>query len=191
MSSLIHRRREIAVVTVGPVCVVLNMAGGEIAAQLRLPLYFDSLGTVIAGILLGPFGAALAGLGTNVVWSVIFQRPNVLPFGITAFVIGLAAGYAARAGWMRRPHTAVGAGIVTGIIAAVVSAPIAAQLFGGVTGGGTDLLVAFFLQTGANILQATLGQGLVSDPIDKAITFLAGWAIVRALPDRLIGAGHK
>ena len=188
MSSLTHSRRDIAMLTIGPVCVVLNMAGGEIAAQLRIPLYFDSLGTVIAGILLGPFGAAMTGLSTNVVWGLTI-RPTALPFGITAFVIGLAAGYAARAGWMRRPHTAIGAGLGTGIIAAVVSAPIAAYVFGGFTGGGTDLLVAFFLQTGANILQSTLGQGIVSDPIDKAITFLAGWAIVRALPDRLISAG--
>jgi energy-coupling factor transport system substrate-specific component len=177
--------------TTVPVCVVLNMAGGEITARLKIPLYFDSLGTVIAAVLLGPLPAALTGLGTNVVWAYAFQRHTALPFGITAFVIGLAAGYAARAGWMRRPHTAVGAGIATGLVAAVVSAPIAAQVFGGFTGGGTDLLVAFFLQTGANIQQATLGQGIVSDPIDKAITFLAGWAIVRALPDRLIGAGPK
>ena len=190
MSSIIRSRRDLVMLATAPACVVLNLAGGEIVARLKIPLYFDSLGTVIAAILLGPLPAALTGLGTNVVWGVS-GRYTALPFGITAFVIGLLAGYAARAGWMRRPHTAVGAGIATGLVAAVVSAPIAAQVFGGFTGGGTDLLVAFFLQTGANIQQATLGQGIVSDPIDKAITFLAGWAIVRALPDRLIGAVPK
>ena len=177
--------------TTVPVCVVLNIAGGEITARLKIPLYFDSLGTVIAAILLGPLPAALTGLGTNVVWGILLGRTTALPFGITAFVIGLLAGYAARAGLMRRPHTAVVAGIVTGLVAAVVSAPIAAYMFGGVTGGGTDLLVAVFLQSGSNILEATLGQGIVSDPVDKAVTFLAGWAIVRALPDRLIGTGPK
>jgi energy-coupling factor transport system substrate-specific component len=32
---------------------------------------------------------------------------------------------------------------LTGVLAAIVSAPISANLFGGVTGAGTDFLVAF------------------------------------------------
>ena len=78
-----------------PACVVLNLAGGEIVARLKIPLYFDSLGTVIAAILLGPLPAALTGLGTNVVWGVS-GRYTALPFGITAFVIGLLAGHSSQ-----------------------------------------------------------------------------------------------
>ena len=54
------------------------------------------------------------------------------------------------------------AGVVTGIVAAIVSAPIAAIVFGGVTGSGTDLIVAALRQGGADVLQASLGQGLIS-----------------------------
>ncbi len=56
---------------------------------------------------------------------------------------------------------------LTGIVAAFVSAPISAIAFGGVTGGGTDLLVAALRQGGSDVLHASLGQGLFSDPIDK------------------------
>jgi energy-coupling factor transport system substrate-specific component len=34
-------------------------------------------------------------------------------------------------------------------------------------------------------MQATFGQGIVSDPLDKLATFVIVWLIVRALPLRL------
>jgi energy-coupling factor transport system substrate-specific component len=89
--------------------------------------------------------------------------------------------------FVRRDLTAVYvviAGVLTGIIAAVISAPISANLFGGVTGAGTDFLVAAFRQAGADIQAATLGQGLISDPIDKVITFAVVYVILGAMATR-------
>ena len=83
------------------------------------------------------------------------------------------------------PALIVAGGVLTGILAAIVSAPIAAFVFGGVTGSGTDLLVAL-KTTGANILQAALGQGLVSDPFDKFVSFIVVFLILRGLSMRLI-----
>ena len=69
-------------------------------------------------------------------------------------------------------------------MAALISAPIAAGVFGGVTGSGTDFLVAAFRQGGADIGAATLGQGLISDPIDKITTFFVVYLIVSAMARR-------
>jgi energy-coupling factor transport system substrate-specific component len=77
------------------------------------------------------------------------------------------------------------AGMVTGIVAALISAPIAAGVFGGVTGSGTDFLVAAFRQAGADINAATLGQGLISDPIDKITTFFVVYLILTAMARRM------
>jgi energy-coupling factor transport system substrate-specific component len=74
---------------------------------------------------------------------------------------------------------------VTGIVAALISAPIAAGVFGGVTGAGTDFLVAAFRQAGVDIYAATTGQGLISDPIDKATTFVIVYLITVAMAVRL------
>jgi hypothetical protein len=78
------------------------------------------------------------------------------------------------------------AGILTGVIAAIVSAPISAIAFGGVTGSGTDLLVAALRQGGADVLQASLGQGLFSDPIDKLITSFVVFLILISLSPRFL-----
>jgi energy-coupling factor transport system substrate-specific component len=89
--------------------------------------------------------------------------------------------------FVRRDLTAtyvVVTGMVTGIVAALISAPIAAGVFGGVTGAGTDFLVAAFRQGGADIGAATLGQGLISDPIDKVTTFFTVYLILQAMANR-------
>jgi energy-coupling factor transport system substrate-specific component len=78
------------------------------------------------------------------------------------------------------------AGAVTGIIAAIVSAPIAAYLFEGVTGSGADLIVAALRQGGADVFNASLGQGLFSDPIDKTITSFVVYMILSSLSVRFI-----
>ena len=64
------------------------------------------------------------------------------------------------------------AGLICGIVSAIISAPISAVVFGGVTGSGTDLLVAAFQQAGSDLQTAVLQQGLLSDPIDKTLEFL-------------------
>lgn len=84
------------------------------------------------------------------------------------------------------PALVLAGGMLTGIVSAIVSAPIVTFVFGGVTGSGTDLLVAIFRATGENSLQAALSQSLVSDPIDKSITYAVIFLILRGLSPRLI-----
>jgi energy-coupling factor transport system substrate-specific component len=81
---------------------------------------------------------------------------------------------------------AISAGLATGIVAAVVSAPISAVVYGGVTGSGTDAIVAAFRSGGDSLYQSTLKQGLLSDPIDKMITTFVVFFIVGSLSRRFI-----
>ena len=63
-----------------------------------------------------------------------------------------------------------------------MSAPIAAGVFGGVTGGGTDALVALYRTLGLSVFQSAFAQGLTSDPLDKTISYTIVFAILAALP---------
>ena len=79
------------------------------------------------------------------------------------------------------------AGLFCGIVSAIISAPISAVVFGGVTGSGTDLLVAAFQQAGDRACRtAVLKQGLLSDPIDKTLTFFIVFALLGALSRRFV-----
>jgi energy-coupling factor transport system substrate-specific component len=169
-----------------PVAIAINIAAGQLIVLLKIPLYLDSIGTVLVGALAGPWAGALTGILTNLIWGLSGINPIYTPFFIVAGIIGLMAGLFAGWGWLRRIWMWALAGLITGVIAAIVSAPISAYIFGGVTGTGQDFLVGLFRATGASVLQATFGQGIVADPLDKLVTFLVVWLIVRALPARFV-----
>lgn len=165
-----------------PVAIAINIVVGEIVTLLKLPLYLDSIGTVLVGVLVGPWAGAATGGLTNIIWGLF--RPVPLPFAVVAIAIGLLAGIFARLGWFRRIYLAPVGGLITGVLAALLSAPLSAFIFGGVTGAGSDALVAAFRAYGDSILAATTRQGLVQDPLDKLLSFTLVFFIVVALPRR-------
>ena len=247
------------VITLMPVAIAINIVlGYTVQTVLKLPIYLDSIGTILVGVLAGPIAGALTGILTNLIWQYApgIGGGTIGPFAVTAGVIGVLAGLWGQLGVYRsRPASGtqlmlaalvaaalvviiaipilnnpaytdpnIGgypdwvytaaiviavvaaiivaafiyvrrdlaglwvavAGVVTGIIAALVSAPIAAYVFGGVTGSGTDVIVAALRQGGSDVLSASLGQGLFSDPIDKTITSFVVFIILAGLSPRLI-----
>ena len=247
------------VIVLIPIAIAINIVlGYTVQTILKLPIYLDSIGTILVGVLAGPIAGALTGILSNLIWQYapVIGGGTIGPFAITAGVIGLLAGiWGQLAVYRSRPasgtqlilaaiaagviaivvvvpilnnpaytdpnvggypswvYTAAAviavivavvvagfiyvrrdlaglwvavAGVLTGIVAAFVSAPISAIAFGGVTGGGTDLLVAALRQGGSDVIHASLGQGLFSDPIDKTITSFVVFIILSGLSPRLL-----
>lgn len=172
------------------VAIALNAVIGQLVGNvLKLPLYVDSIGTVLVGVLAGPLAGVVTGVLSNIVWGLALPNAaSTIPFAITSGVIGLLAGLAGRRGIFaarRAPGGAVLVGVVgflVGLVAAVVSAPIAFVVFGGSTGGGTDVLVAVFRNFTDSAFTATLLQAGVSDPLDKTAVFLIAWSILLGVP---------
>ena len=169
-----------------PVAIAINIAIGQLIYALKIPLYLDSIGTVLVGVLAGPWAGALTGLLANLIWGLSGLNVIYAPFAAVAAAIGLLAGLFSENGWMRSWWKSIISGVITGLVAAALSAPIAAYVFGGVTGSGTDVIVAIFRNFGFGVLPASFAQGVSSDPLDKAISFLIVYIIVRALPMRFL-----
>lgn len=170
-----------------PVAIAINIAIGQLTFNLAIPLYLDSMGTVLVGVLAGPWAGALTGLLSDLIWGLTGWYPQITPYASVAAMIGVLAGLFSQVGWLRAWWKVLLAGAITGLIAAVISAPITAYVWGGVTGAaGPDAVIAFFRGMGAGVLPASFGQGVSSDPLDKALTYLVVWLIVLALPKRFI-----
>ncbi|HLD94203.1 MAG TPA: hypothetical protein VI703_08405 [Anaerolineales bacterium] len=165
------------------VAIAINIAVGTLVLGLKVPLYLDSIGTVLVGVLVGPWAGAATGFLANIIWAFL-GNPAYAPFAGVAAIIGALAAAFARAGWVKEWWKAAVAGLVTGLVAAFISAPIAAYVFGGTLGAGTDAIVAMFRAAGLDALGANIAQGITSDPIDKMISFLVVWAVLQALPAR-------
>jgi len=168
-----------------PVALALNLGLGKLAIVLRLPLYLDMTGTVLVGALCGPGAGALTGGLTTVVMTLTGDLYTALFVG-TGLAVGALAGLLARAGLFGRPGLAALAGLFAGFVAALLSAPVSAYLRGGVTGAGTDLVVAAFRAAGRSTVEACFLQSLLSDPLDKLVTFVLVQTLLARVPARLL-----
>jgi hypothetical protein len=118
-----------AVLTLMPVAIAINIAVGSIAVALRLPIYLDSIGTVLVGALAGPWAGALTGILSNLIWSILpipgGAGPVAAFFAPVAGVIGLMAGFWAGRGvfQLRSDDVRVGGflALAAGILAAAVA----------------------------------------------------------------------
>lgn len=253
-----------------PIAIAINIVLGQtVGTALKIPIYLDSIGTILVGVLAGPIPGLVTGLLANLIWTYVLPAPfhsdYAAAFAVVAAEIGFVSGVLGQLGWFRsRPNTPwprlivgavvagtvilaigyygflpfytnssfsffnpdvttdpfftvvgyiVGIGIVgafvglvallfvrrdlgvayvaigglaCGILSALISAPISAVVFGGVTGSGSDLLVAAFQQAGSDLQTAVLQQGLLSDPIDKTIEFFIGFVILQTLSRRFV-----
>ena len=247
------RRFDTRTIVLIPIAMAINIVLGQtVASVLKVPIYMDSIGTILVGVLAGPIPglvrseiaapffivAAWIGLfsGLAAQWGFFRSRPNAtwgkvagaallvilvlgaigfygfVPFyaggnftffgdtadaapvfilfgyliaiGIIAAIVGLIVLLVVRRD-IGVAYVAI-AGLICGIVSAIISAPIAAGVFGGVTGSGTDFLVAAFQQAGSDLQTAVLQQGLLSDPIDKTLTFFIVFVLLQTLSRRFV-----
>ena len=150
-------------------------------AWLKLPIYLDSTGIVLASLLLG----WRAGVSCAVLTCIIgfFVVNPYLPFFTgTAIVIALVVDQLRRRNMYRTPVLTVVSALILAGSAALASAPVAAFVFGGVTTSGSDLLTAFFRATGRNLIDSVMLSQFTSEPVDKLIVTLVSVSVIRALP---------
>ena len=173
-----------------PIAVAINIAMGQIVLALKLPVYLDSIGTVLVAALCGPWAGALTGALSNIIWGIAID-PNALPWWPVAFMIGNMAGRMAGWGFFKSWWKVVVTGFVVALTAAIVSTPIAVYLFGGITASGSSFITAYLLQTGQGIWSAVVSTSFLTEPVDKITTAMLAFAIIQGLPKRTIGGFPK
>ena len=165
-----------------PVCVAVNFVGGQLAGLLKLPMYLDTIGTIFASLLCGPWVGAVAGGLTNVVTGI--ANPTNFAFIPVNIIAGLVTGFLARKNMFNKTWKWLLSMFIMAWVSIIVSAPIVVLVDGGVTGGGTSLITAAALAAGANIWAAFFGTEGVFQVLDRIISFLICWAVIKVIPTR-------
>lgn len=163
--------------------IVLNIVLGQVVSLLKLPIFLDSIGTVIVALLAGPWAGGLTGLLTNLIWGLI-SDPVAAAFAPVAMIIGITAGLCAKYGLFKKWWQAILSGVIISLALSVVAIPIRVYMFGGVTGSGADFITAYLLATGRDLFSAVIITVIIDNLIDKVVTALLAWAIVKGLPKR-------
>ncbi len=135
-----------AVLSLMAVAIAINIAVGSIVYALRLPIYLDSIGTVLVGALAGPWAGALTGILSNLIWSILpipgGASPTAAFFAPVAGVIGLMAGFWASRGVFQFRSDDARAGGFLSLAAGFVGAAVALLIVQNTIGLTLDLTSA-------------------------------------------------
>ena len=167
-----------------PRAVALNLAIGAIVAALKLPVYLDSVGTILVAALAGPLAAILTGVTSNVVLGML-SSPTFIAFIPVTAVIGATAGVASRVGAFRSLPRALAAGLVIGLLAGATSVPIVLALFGGVTAGGTGIITIALRALHLPLESAAFLASVGVDVLDKMLSCAIVATVLARLPRRI------
>ena len=155
----------------------INIVGAHLVLLLNLPAYLDSVGTILAAILMGPIIGAIVGLATHfglglIIGSVYFH------FAIVNGLIGLITGYIF-AKYSFNLKTILVASVIISLMASLVGNTISYIIFSGITGESVDILTEHLLELGFNLFTAVYITGFFSNFLDKLISFaIVFYAIV-------------
>jgi len=182
-SGVFKFRLDSAGIIVVPACIGLNFTGHALAVELKLPLFLDTIGTILCAVLAGPWVGGSVGFISNLVSSNTVD-PIAAPYSVVSFAVGFAAGvgrYLTKPG-ERMSWLALWP--VCFLIASVASTPINVVLYQGRSGVALGDTIYAYL-AGAHIptvLAAFLGEAAIDIP-DKLITVGAALLIYRSLPE--------
>jgi len=160
----------------------INLVGAHLVLLLKLPAYLDSVGTILAAILMGPIIGAVVGLATHFSLGII-MGPVYFHFAIVNGLIGLITGYI----FDKYPFnlkTVLSASVVISLMASLVGNTISYIVFSGITGESVDILTKHLLELGFNLFTAVYITGFFSNFLDKLISFALVFYIIVILCDK-------
>ena len=173
-----------------PLMIGINVVSAYLAAST--PIWADTLGSQLAGIIIGPYNGLVVGALTNIFKWLTFD-PYALPYAIVNAAIGLIAGACALLGIVKKQTgpaqvgRTIAVGIILALTATLTSTPLNVTLYGGTTGKAwVDAIFAGLLAGGWQVWPASMTAEFVSDFADKIITFFIAWVIYTKVPSQFI-----
>lgn len=176
-------------ISVYKICVIafavcINLIGGQIALMLRLPIYLDSIGTMLVGALLGPFYGMLPNLLSGIIFGMTTDIYS-LYFAPVGMIVGFMCGMVWKEKSGKRLWPLLAALFVT-VPGTIVSSCIAAYLFGGVTSSGSTILVQLLAKTPLGLTGSVFAVQFLTDYLDRVIGIVLVCYLLHVLPKQLL-----
>ncbi|AKK02203.1 hypothetical protein CEPID_01590 [Corynebacterium epidermidicanis] len=162
--------------------VVLDLVIGGTLLQLEVPLYLDTIGSVLVAVILGPSAGGLTATISQGILSIMYPPATI--FYMINVVVGWAAGLFAKMGGFTTAFSVGLSGLVTGVLAGMSAAPLMALGLGDAPivnqTNPEELLMKFY----GIFFGALTSPGAISDVLDKILVFGVVSLIARWIAQR-------
>lgn len=168
-------------ITLIALAIVINIVGSYIALGLHLPIYLDSIGTIMTAILLGPFYGLFPGVLSALITGMTsdIYALYYMPVGI---VLGVMTGFVFQ---KNKSNKLFVKSFCISVPASLISACITAIVFGGITSSGSTMLVQLLAKTPLGLMLSCLIVQFFTDYFDRLLSLWLVFSVIKKLPDSL------
>ena len=161
-------------------CLFLDWSGDQLASRLNWPIWLDSVGTVLAAYLTGPWCGAVIGATYNLLAYILYGVPWY--YAIISIIIAVFTGFAAKRKFLDTLLGTLTAGAMLSLITAAGSYPINLILNHGDTGNNWGNAVVGYLGEAGFPVWIGLGIGeLYVELLDKLLVLILLFLLVRTV----------
>ena len=170
------------------VCIALNTAGSQVATMLSLPIYLDSMGTVLAAMIGGYIPGIVVGYITNLAKG--FFEVGSIYYGIVNVVIACITAYLAERGWFKKLSLTLYSILIISFASGALGALLSFLLNGGSLGNEiSSPLAKHFADAGIfpTFTSQVIAEFFTSF-VDKALVVLSVTLLYQLLPESFLAA---
>ncbi len=167
-----------------PVGVSLGVVGYQLSTILKLPIFVDQIGVMLVAMIAGPWAGVVTGMLCNFVSGMI--NPVSFAFSIVSMVLGLFCGFMSKWKWFTNIVGIVIGCAIMNVVTAVTASIVSMFMFGGVTGTGTDVMIAALVAAGGALWTAVFSTSLITGTFTTLVNFAVSYVIVKKIPDRFL-----
>jgi len=185
--DLLHTKKSTVITVIGMILagIAVNFALSVLVYKLSMPLYLNTIGTVLVAMLGGAFPGIMVGFFSTIFFS--FFEPLAVYYGIIYILIAVCTVYFYKKHYFKSVRKTILAIVALALLNGVLGSVFSWFLFGfDFTTNASAPFVQRLLDSGiSNRFSAQLGGGFIADILDKTCVVVLSLWIFRFIPLRI------
>ncbi|HGD1791233.1 TPA: ECF transporter S component [Streptococcus agalactiae] len=160
------------------IAIAINLVGANLALFLRLPIYLDTIGTLLIAVILGPwYAASTAFLSALINWMAtdIFS----LYYSPVAIVVAIITGILIKRNC--KPSSLLWKSLIISLPGTIIASVITVILFKGITSSGSSIIAQFLHGIGLDMTSSLILVQVGTDYMDRLISLILVFSTITLL----------
>lgn len=160
------------------IAIAINLVGANLALFLRLPIYLDTIGTLLIAVILGPwYAASTAFLSALINWMTtdIFS----LYYSPVAIVVAIITGILIKRNC--KPSSLLWKSLIISLPGTIIASVITVILFKGITSSGSSIIAQFLHGIGLDMTNSLILVQVGTDYMDRLISLILVFSTITLL----------
>ncbi|HFU6830875.1 TPA: ECF transporter S component [Streptococcus agalactiae] len=160
------------------IAIAINLVGANLALFLRLPIYLDTIGTLLIAVILGPwYTASTAFLSALINWMTtdIFS----LYYSPVAIVVAIITGILIKRNC--KPSSLLWKSLIISLPGTIIASVITVILFKGITSSGSSIIAQFLHGIGLDMTSSLILVQVGTDYMDRLISLILVFSTITLL----------